>query len=80
MPKLSKNEYYLNDLVGYSVVDSTSKVYGDVNSVLALPANNVLSIMKGDKEYLIPLIPDVVINVDQEKGIIIIDPLEGLFN
>ena len=80
LPKLSKNEYYLNDLVGYSVVDSTSKVYGDVNSVLALPANNVLSIMKGDKEYLIPLIPDVVINVDQEKGIIIIDPLEGLFN
>ena len=80
LPKLSKNEYYLNDLVGYRVVDSTSKVYGNVNSVLTLPANNVLSIINGDKEYLIPLIQDVVIDVDQDKEIIIIDPLEGLFN
>jgi len=80
LPKLSKNEYYLNDLVGYRVMDSTSKVYGNVNSVLTLPANNVLNIINGDKEYLIPLIQDVVVDVDQDKEIIIIDPLEGLFN
>jgi len=80
LPKLSKNEYYLDDLIGYTIMDSNSKVYGKVNSILSLPANDVLSIMHGEKEYLIPLIQDVVINVDQEKEIITIDPLEGLFN
>ena len=80
LPKLSKNEYYLDDLIGYTIMDSNSKVYGKVNSILSLPANDVLSIMHGEKEYLIPLIQDVVIDVDQEKEIITIDPLEGLFN
>jgi len=80
LPKLSKNEYYLDDLIGYTMMDSNSKVYGQVNSILSLPANDVLSIMHGEKEYLIPLIQDVVIDVDQEKEIITIDPLEGLFN
>ena len=80
LPKLSKNEYYLDDLIGYTMMDSNSKVYGKVNSILSLPANDVLSIMHGEKEYLIPLIQDVVIDVDQEKEIITIDPLEGLFN
>ncbi len=80
LPTLSKNEYYLDDLIGYTIKDRNSKVYGTVNSVLSLPANDVLSIMDGDKEYLIPLIQDVVIDVDQEIEIITIDPLDGLFN
>ena len=80
LPKLNNNEYYLNDLIGYSVKDNSDKIYGKVNSVLSLPANNVLSIMKEDKEYLIPLIKDVVINVDQNLEVITIDPIEGLFN
>ena len=79
-PGLSKNEYYLDDLVGYTMMDSSSKVYGIVTNVLAFPANNVLSVIKEKKEYLIPLIQDVIIEVNQDTRIIIIDPLEGLFN
>ena len=80
LPELSKDEYYLNDLIGYRMMDRASIVYGVVNNVLTFPANNVLSIINGDKEYLIPLIQDVIIEVNQEDEIIIIDPLEGLFN
>ena len=80
LPKLNKNEYYLNDLVGYLLIDDSNKNYGIVSDVLVLPANNVLSVTMENKEYLIPLIDDVVLNINQEEKKIIIDPIEGLFN
>ena len=80
LPKLSDDEYYLNDLIDYSLNDSSGKFYGLVKDVLSFPANNVLSILWNEKEYLIPLIDDVILNIKHENKIIIIDPIEGLFN
>ena len=80
LPKLDKNEYYLNDLVGYLLIDDSNKNYGIVSDVLVLPANNVLSVTMGNKEYLIPLIDDVILDINQEEKKIIIDPIKGLFN
>jgi len=79
-PKLNKNEYYLNDLVGYKLIDKSNTNYGIVENVLILPANNVLSVAIENKEYLIPLIDDIIIDIIQEEEKIIIDPIEGLFN
>ena len=79
LPEINDNEYYLSDLVGYSLIDKSNNNYGKVIEVLALPANSVLNVSKNDKEYLIPLIDDVVLEVDQNQELIIIDPIEGLF-
>ena len=80
LPKLSDDEYYLNDLIDYNLNDSFGKSYGLVLDVLSLPANNVLNISFNNTEYLIPLIDDVVLKIDHKNKIIIIDPIEGLFN
>ena len=80
LPKLDKNEYYLNDLVGYLLIDDSNKNYGIVSDVLVLPANNVLSVTMENKEYLIPLIDDVILDINQKEKKIIIDPIKGLFN
>ena len=79
LPKINDSEYYLSDLVGYCLIDKSNNNYGKVIEVLALPANSVLNVSKDDKEYLIPLIDDVVLEVNQNKEEIIIDPIEGLF-
>ena len=79
LPKINDSEYYLIDLVGYSLIDNYNTNYGKVIEVLTLPANNVLNVSKDNKEYLIPLIDDVVLEVNQNKEEIIIDPIEGLF-
>jgi len=79
LPEINDSEYYLSDLVGYSLIDKSNKNYGKVIEVLALPANSVLNVSKDDKEYLIPLIDDVVLEVNQNQKAIIIDPIEGLF-
>jgi len=80
LPKLSDDEYYLNDLIGCSLNNSSGKFYGLVKDVLSFPANSVLSVLLDDKEYLIPLIDDVILNIDHQNKIIFIDPIEGLFN
>ena len=80
LPVLSDGEYYLNDLINYTLIDSSNKSYGIVDDVLALPANNVLSVMFKDKEYLIPLIDDVVLEINQEDKVITIDPISGLYD
>ena len=79
LPKIKNSEYYLIDLVGYSLIDNSNTNHGKVIEVLTLPANNVLNVSKDNKEYLIPLIDDVVLEIDQNQEVIIIDPIEGLF-
>ena len=80
LPKLKNNEYYLNDLIGYELVDKSDNSYGNVNDVLHFPANDILAVSLNDKEYLIPIIDDVILNINHKSKEIIIDPILGLFD
>ena len=79
-PKLKDNEFYLNDLLDFRLVDSINNKFGIVINILHLPANDVLVVIFNKKEYLIPLIKDVVKKIDMKNREIIIDPLKGLFD
>ena len=58
--------------------DKKEKI-GIVNDVISLPANDIIIVKKDEKEHLIPLIDDVVLDIDQNQEVIIIDPIEVLF-
>lgn len=79
---LPKGRYFIAELIGCKVIDSENKdiVYGELSNVSQTGANDVWHIKKNGKEYLIPAIPDVVINTDVEKNIITIKPLKGIFD
>ena len=47
--------------------------------MLKTGANDVYQITRDGKEYLIPVIPDVVIEKDIDGGEIKIRPLKGIF-
>ena len=79
-PELENEEYYLNDLIGYTLLDKTNNNYGCVNDIFHFPANDVLSVSLNDKEYLIPIIDDVILNIDHNSRLIIINPISGLFD
>ena len=79
-PELENEEYYLNDLIGYTLLDKTNNNYGCVDDILHFPANDVLSVSLNDKEYLIPIIDDVILNIDHDSRLIIINPISGLFD
>lgn len=59
--------------------DEEDAPIGRVIEIFETGANDVW-VVKGDKEYLIPYIADVVKSVDVEGRKIVITPMEGLLD
>ena len=78
-PELDNDEYYLNDLIGYQLIDNDNNNYGSVDDVYHFPANDVLSVSLNNKEYLIPIIDDVILTINHDLKIITINLILGLF-
>lgn len=71
---LSEGEFYVEDLIGAEVVTEEGEVLGKVDKIENLPANDVMVV--GD--LLIPMIKDVIREVDLERKQIVVRLLEGL--
>lgn len=80
VPLLTEGYYYVFDLVNCQVLSLNGKKIGEVKEVLLFPANPILSVRKGKKEYLIPFVKEVVKKIDLEKRFIWIEPIEGLLD
>ncbi len=78
--ELDEDTYFIQDLIDMEVQDADSGfVYGKITDVLQNGANDVY-VIKGDREYLVPAIPDVIISTDIDGNIMQIRPLDGLFD
>ena len=69
LPKAKRDEYYWNDLIGLTVVNTEGVAFGSVKTVLSTGANDVL-VVNGDRERLIPFLKQVIHTVDLESGMI----------
>ncbi|MEG2372146.1 MAG: ribosome maturation factor RimM [Hydrogenoanaerobacterium sp.] len=80
--KLLPGEFFVQDLFGMEVRDvDTDECYGSICEVSQTGANDVYHIaQEGKREKLIPAIPQVIISTDIDKNIMLIRPLEGLFD
>lgn len=80
--KIDENSYFIEELIGCQVIDADDEsiCYGTLSDVSETGANDVWHIEKDGKEYLIPAIPDVVINADVKNNTVIIRPLKGIFD
>lgn len=79
--QLPENSYFIQDLIGLEVSDADSgKIYGKIKDVLQTGANDVYVISDGEREILVPAIPDVVISTDIDNEKMLIRPLKGLFD
>ena len=79
---LEKGQYFLQDLLGCEVRDAdTGKPYGKLCDITETGANRVYHIRFADgKVRLAPDIPQVVLRLAPEEGVIEIRPLAGLFD
>ncbi len=79
--RLEDDSYLITDLIGCDVFDADSgEALGKVSDVSKTGANDVWHILKEGKEYLIPAIPDVIIDVSIDENKVIIRPLKGIFD
>ncbi len=79
--KLPQGTHFIQDLIGLEVRDVESgEVYGTISDVIKTGANDVYAVQKDGKEYLVPVIPDVVKEKNIDGGYITIKVLEGIFD
>lgn len=78
---LPEGRYFMEDLIGVGVYDADSFIYyGKVSRILRTGANDVYQITAQDhKNYLIPAVPSVIVDIDTEKNKMLIRPIEGIF-
>ena len=80
---LPEGYYFMQELFDCKVIDADDEsiTYGVLTDVSETGANDVWHIKDEEgKEYLIPAIPPVVIDVNVAEGIIKIRPLRGIFD
>ena len=69
-----------SDLLGFNVVTSSGTLVGKLKDVMWLPSNDVYIVFNGEKEFLVPIVPEIVLSVNYEEEKILISSIDGLIN
>ncbi len=78
---LDEDEYFLHDLPGLNVQTTAGTVVGVVKEVIETGANEVLVVTRPEGgEVLIPMVKDIVKQLDLAGGLVMIDPIPGLLD
>lgn len=74
LPKPKSGEYYWADLIGMTVNTVDGVYLGSVNHLLETGANDVLVVLDGERERLIPFLQQhTVLQIDMEQSLIVVD-------
>ena len=79
--RLRRDEYFIADLQGLTVVDEEDKLLGTLRDVMETGANDVYIIDMADgREVLVPAIKECILHVDVEAGKMQIHLMDGLLD
>ncbi|MGA0255193.1 MAG: ribosome maturation factor RimM [Rhodothermales bacterium] len=79
LPPLEDGEFYFSDLIGLTVETLDGDTVGSVVDVFEKPGQDLLVIQRPEGgRVMIPLVPDLVPEIDIEGSVLRIDPIEGL--
>jgi 16S rRNA processing protein RimM len=72
--------YFVHELIGLRVVTTTGRELGSISEVLQTGANDVY-VVKGERgETLVPVIGEVIEEIDVLGGLVSITPLPGMLD
>jgi 16S rRNA processing protein RimM len=78
LPPLSGKQFYYHEVKGFKVTDKNHGILGEISQVLEYPNQAVFQIFKNEKEILIPINSEIILQVDRQKKEIHIEAPEGL--
>jgi 16S rRNA processing protein RimM len=78
--ELPEGTYFNHDLIGCAVSGLDGTLVGTVSEVLNIADNTQLVVRGGGREYLIPAVKSICVEVSIPDKRIIIDPPEGLMD
>ncbi|MFH1501955.1 MAG: ribosome maturation factor RimM [Candidatus Eisenbacteria bacterium] len=76
--ELPEGRYFVDDILGLSVYCDTGECLGRVEEVLTMPASDVYVVRSDSEEILLPVIDEVVKEVDVEGGRMVVRLMEGM--
>jgi len=77
---LSPGEYHYQQLLGCQVFLPSDELIGEVDEIVKLPGQDLLSVAKNGKKVLIPMVKKIIISIDVSTKKIVVDPPEGLLD
>ena len=75
---LPEDNFYVDDLLGMKVENTAGREIGTVSDVISNPANDVLVVQTQGGEALIPMVVDVVQEINLADGKVIVQLIEGM--
>ena len=79
--KLPEDRYFISDIVNMEVHDLEGQLLGKVTDVIENLANDLFQVQKPDgKIFYLPARKEFIKEIDVDKKVIIIDPIEGLLD
>lgn len=78
LPPLKGDQFYFHEVIGFKVLDSRHGDIGILVNILPLPHQSLLQITKGKREIFIPLVDEIIQQVDRNTKTIFITAPEGL--
>ncbi len=77
--ELPEGVYYIADLIGLDVVTDEGEEIGVINDVLNTGSNDIYEVKReGKKNLLLPVIDEVVLDIDIESGKVTVHMIDGL--
>ncbi len=85
LPELERKDlpegfYYEHQLVGLTAFSTSGEPYGEVTAVHPEGGQTRLAVRYGGDDFLVPYVPEIVVQVDLEAGTIVLDPPDGLLD
>jgi 16S rRNA processing protein RimM len=80
MPDRSDDDFHYNDLKGFIVTDETQGELGEIIEINEYPQQFVATVSYKNKEIMFPLNEDMIIEIDEDEGTLLVDLPDGLLD
>ena len=75
--RLPAGRVFVADIIGSRVVSDAGEELGVLADVWERPANNIF-VVRGRREILIPDVPEFILSLDAENGLVTVHLIEGM--
>lgn len=78
--RLDSEEFWTHEIVGFEVVEKDGTRIGEVSAIVPSPAHDLLEVSTASGTALVPMVKEIVVNIDRETRTVSVDAPEGLFD
>lgn len=77
---LEEDAWYAHELIGLQVQHVNGTSLGEVSDLLLGEVQDLLEVKYQGRKVLVPFVEEIVPEIDEETGIVLVDPPGGLFD